>query len=63
MVAVSFSFAFMLNRFMPFGMVSSFLQIVITVPVTCIVMFFLGMNSEQREMVVDVVKRKIGKKI
>ena len=63
MMVVSFTFAFLMNHFMPKGVISSFAQIFITVPVTCLVMYFLGMNREQRNMVIGIVKRKIGKKI
>nr|MCR5290871.1 hypothetical protein [Treponema sp.] len=63
MMVVSFTFAFLMNHFMPKGVISSFVQIFITVPVTCLVMYFLGMNREQRTMIVGIVKRKIGKKI
>lgn len=63
MMVVSFSFVFFMSRFMPDGMFFSFAQILITVPVTCLTMYFFGMNREQRNMVVEIVKRKIGKKI
>lgn len=59
MTIVSYGIVIGMRFIIPAGTFWSLVQIMLSVPITCVVMFFVGMNKEQRIQILRVLKNKI----
>ncbi|MBP5722630.1 MAG: oligosaccharide flippase family protein [Bacteroidales bacterium] len=61
MAFASLSPALLMFFLMPEGVLSSIIQVAISVPLTCIAMYYLGMTAQQRTQTVQMLKNKLFK--
>jgi hypothetical protein len=62
MALVSLAPALLLYFLMPEGIMSSIMQIAVSVPLTCIAMYYLGMTVQQRIQAIHMLKNRFLKK-